>query len=177
MGVFGYLGDLIVVNPADRYGKHLVHHGEHRIKKLLEAGNEWAWGFIKKMDKLKHKAYRQAMNKLRGSHDPEKDRLELAYFAEKNKLDFLSKLIATPKEVLIMEQKPLITTDKPMIQQHEETFLHGLVKQIYIMFSNEQYEKIMPKIEKIMEEFKTENHTDMFSKLVDNQIKAMKKKK
>jgi len=35
---YGYLGDLIVVNPADKKGKNFVHHGEHRIKKLIEEG-------------------------------------------------------------------------------------------------------------------------------------------
>ncbi len=169
MGTFGYLGDLIVVNPKDSVGKQLVHHGEHRIRKLLQAGNQWAWGFIKKMTLLEHKAYRQAMNLLHGSHDPAKQRAELEYFAKKNKLEFLSQLIAQPKEQLILAQEvPLdITTDAPMIDHHEDTFLHGNIKQLYFMFSNEQFEKIMPKVEKMMKDFKVDNHTDMFVKLTD----------
>lgn len=169
MGAFGYLGDLIVVNPADKSGKQFVHHGEHRIKKLLQAGNDWAWGFIKKMTMLEHKAYRQVMNKLHGSHDPEKDRAELEFFAKKNKLEFLSQLIAQPKEQLIlMQEAPLaITEDPAMIDHHHDTFLHGNIKQLYFMFANEQYEKIMPRIETIMKDFQVDNHTDMFVKLVD----------
>ncbi len=177
MGTFGYLGDLIVVNPKDKAGKQLVHHGEHRIKKLIQAGNDWAWGFIKKMSLLQHKAYRQAMNKLHGSHDPVKDRAELEYFAKQNKLGFLSELIAMPKEQLIIAQEvPLnITTDAPMIAHHEDTFLHANIKQLYFMFSNKQFEKIMPKVDKLMKEFDTDNHTDMFISLVDSHFKQKKK--
>ncbi|MEK0347053.1 MAG: hypothetical protein QQN44_01830 [Nitrosopumilus sp.] len=177
MGHFGYLGDLIVVAPKDKLGKQLVHHGEHRIRKLIQAGNAWAWGFAKKMSLLEHKAYRQAMNKLGGSHDPEKDRAELEYFAKKHKLEFLSQLIAQPKEQLLIAQEiPLaITTDTPMIAHHEDTFLHGNIKQLYFMFSNQQYEQIMPKVEKLMKEFGVDNHTDMFVKLVDFYFKHQKK--
>jgi len=177
MGYFGYLGDLIVVQPKDKSGKQLVHHGEHRIRKLMEAGNKWAWGFVKKMSLLQHKAYRQAMNKLHGSHDPEKDRAELEYFAKQHKLDLLSQLIAQPKEqLLILTEVPItIKEDPAMIAHHEDTFLHGNIKQLYFMFSNEQYEKIMPRITKVLKMMGVDNHTDMFVKLVDFYFKHQKK--
>ena len=176
MGHFGYLGDLIVVNTKDGKGKHLVHHGEHRIKKLIEAGNEWAWGFIKKMSPTDHKLYRQGMNILHGQHDPEKQRAELEFFAKKNKLEFLSQLIATPKEQLILaKEEPLaITRDPAMIDHHHDTFLHGNIKQLYFMFSNEQYEKIMVKVNAMCQDFKVDNHTDMFVKLTDFYFKHRK---
>jgi len=165
---FGYLGDLIVVNPPDKNGKQLVHHGEHRIKKLLEAGNDWAWGFIKKMNLLQHKAYRQAMNKVRGSHDPEKDRAELEYFAKQNKLEFISQLIATPKEVLLLSLKPppVVSVDPAMIQHHEDTFLMGNLKQLHFIFDNKGFERIMKKIDQMNKDFKTDNNTAMFERLV-----------
>jgi len=174
---FGYLGDLIVVNTPDKKGKNLVHHGEHRIKKLIEEGVEKAYGFIEKMSKFQHKVYRQVMNKLHGTHDPVKDRLELEYFAKQNKLSFLSELIAQPVEQLILEQEttPIINTDKSMIEHHEDTFLHGKLKQLHFIFDNEGFAKIMPKIDMIMKDFKTDNHTDCFIKLVDFYFKHKKK--
>lgn len=175
MTEFGYLGDLIVVNPADKKKKHFVHHGEHRIRKLIEAGNIWAWGFIKKMTLLQHKAFRQAMNKLHGSHDPAKDRLELAFFAKENKLEFLSQLIAQPKEQLIMEEKPVMTIDKDMLSHKENKYLEGNIKQIHLIFSNDQFKKIMPLVEKLRLEFKVKNNTDMFVKLVTHYFKNKKK--
>jgi len=166
---FGYLGDLIVVNPPGKNGKQLVHHGEHRIKKLLETGNTWAWGFIKKMNLLQHKAYRQAMNKVRGSHDPEKDRAELEYFAKQNKIEFISQLIATPKEVILLALKtPLIvSTDASPIGHYEDTFLLGNLKQLHFIFDNKGFEEIMKKIAIMNEDFETDNHTAMFEKLVE----------
>ncbi len=174
---FGYLGDLIVVNPKDQKGNYYVHHGEHRIKKLLEAGNEWAWGFIKKMTELQHKAYRQAMNKLRGSHDPEKDRVELAYFVKQNKLEFLSQLIAQPKEVLLLTQEvaPIITIDKEIVAHHKDTFLRGNLKQLHFIFNNEEFMAIMKKIDVMCKDFKTDNHTEMFKKLTAYYFKHRKK--
>jgi hypothetical protein len=165
-----YLGDLVVVSVKDKNGKQLVHHGEHRIKKLLKAGNQWAWGYAKKFTLLDHKAFRQTMNLLHGIHDPEKQRAELQIFAAKNKLDFLEQLTAHPKEEFILATETplnLTTTDAPMIDHHEDTFLHGNIKQLYFMFTNEQFEVIMPKVDSIMKDFDTDNHTDMFVKLVD----------
>ncbi len=175
---FGYLGDLIVVDPPNKNGKHLVHHGEHRIKKMILEGVEKAWGFIEKMSKFQHKAYRQAMNKLHGTHDPVKDRAELEYFAKQNKLPFLAELIAQPVEQLILEQEitPIVSQDAPMIEHHEDTFLHGKLKQLHFIFDNEGFAKIMPQIEAIMKDFKTDNHTDMFVKLVAFYFKNKKKK-
>jgi len=174
---YGYLGDLIVVNPADKKGKNFVHHGEHRIKKLIEEGVTKAWGFIVKMNKLQHKAYRQAMNKLHGSHDPAKDKLELEYFAKQNKLEFLSSLIAQPTEQLMILQEPVLIERKEDVDariHHEDTFLHGNIKQIYLMFSNAEYEKVMLKIEKAMKISKTENHTEMFITTLNFYLKGKK---
>lgn len=166
---FTYLGDLVVVNTPDKTGKQLVHHGEHRIKKLIKAGNQWAWGFSKKMSVFEHKAYRQGMNLLHGIHDPEKQRAELEFFAKQNKLEFLSQLIAQPKEQLILQQEaPLnITQDPAMIDHHHDTFLHGNIKQMYFMFGNEQFEEVMAKVVILMKDFGVDNHTDMFVRLID----------
>ena len=166
---FGVIGDLVVVNTPDDKGKQLVHHGEHRIKKMMAAGNEWCWGFEKFMDEMEHRLFRQTMNKLRGSHDLEKDRAELAFFAEENKLDFLAKFIAQPAELLIVEQEvpAQITTDESPIAHHEDTFLHNNIKQIYIMFTNEQFEEIMAKIEIMHKDLGIDNNTDLFIKLTD----------
>jgi len=178
MRKWDYIGDLIVVDPPDKNGKQLIHHGEHKVKELLKAGNKWAWGFIKKMNKLEHKAFRQTMNLLHGQHDPEKQRAELQYFAEKNKLDFLSELIAMPKEQLLIETEtaPVVTEDPPMIDHHEDTFLNGMLKQFHFVFKNDEFEKIMKKVDIINKDFKTDNNTDMFTKLVDWYMKHRKKK-
>lgn len=171
---FGYLGDLIVVEPKNKKGKHFVHHGEHRIKKLMDEGVTKAWGFVQKMNALQHRAYRQAMNKLKGTHDPEKDKIELAFFAKQHKLEFLSSLIAQPKEQLIIEEKPEITVDKPMIEHYHDTFLDGNLKQIHLIFKNADYEKFLPKAQTVMKKLNVDNHTDMVVKLVTNFIKDKK---
>lgn len=179
---FGYLGDLIVVEPLNKNKKHFVHHGEHRIKKLIDAGNTWAWGFIEKMTTLQHKAYRQTMNKLSGSHDLRKDKKELEFFAKNNKLSFLASLIAQPKEMLILEQESLpIKEDTSMIlsrnnnkKNKKKTISNTSKKRISIAFSDEQYPKIMLKIKKIKSQMKINSDTDLFIKLVNNYLKIKK---
>lgn len=177
MKEFGYIGDMIIVAPKDKKGKQLIHHGEHRVRQLLSSGNEWVWGYVKKLSLLQHKALRQAMNKTHGEHDPVKDAKEIQFFIEKGKLEFLSSLIAQPTEQLMIAQESsvAVTVDTEMTGHHEDTFLHGKLKQLHFIFSNEEFEKIMPKIEAMMKDFKTDNHTDMFVKLVAEYFKNKQK--
>ena len=53
------------------------------------------------------------------------------------------------------------------MQHHEDTYLHGNIKQIMIYFDNAEFEKIMPKIERIMEVEEVTTHTDVFYKLLE----------
>lgn len=163
---FGFLSP-VVVAPTDSKGKQLIHHGEHRCRRLMEAGNTWVWGYAKKLSAADHKLLRQGMNKTHGEHTPEKDAVEIGWFQKKGMLEMLSKLTGQPKELLELNQETvLVTQDKEMIQHHKETFLEGNLKQLYFVFSNEQYEKLMPRIDKIIKHSKVDNNTDMFLGLV-----------
>lgn len=174
---FGFL-EPIIVAPLDKKGKQLIHHGEHRVKRLMEAGNTWAWGIVKKLTSTEHRLLRQGMNKLRGTHDPEMDAEEYRVIQKSGQLEILATLIAQPVEQLLVEKDlVLVTKDKEMIQHHRDTFLEGNLKQLYFIFDNKTYEKLMPRIEKIVSYMKVDNNTDMFMKLVDSYEKNHLKKK
>lgn len=165
---FGFLEN-IIVQPKDSTGKQLIHHGEHRIKRLIEAGNEWAWGVEKNLTKSEHRLLRQGMNKLHGTHDAEMDAAEYKMLQNEGKLKMLSILIAQPVEQLLVEKDLIpVTKDQEMMQHHKDTFLEGTLKQLYFIFDNASYENIMPRLEKITEHTKVTNNTDLFIKLVEN---------
>lgn len=176
-GRFGFLAPIIVA-PKDKKGKQLIHHGEHRVKRLLLAGNEWVWGYVLKLTNLEHRMLRQGMNKTHGEHNPEKDAKEIAFIQNKGMLTIFAKLIGQKEELLEVNQEVvLVTKDKEMLQHHHDTFLEGNLKQFHFIFTNDQYEKLMPRVEKIIQHMQVDNNTDMFYKLVETYENTYLKKK
>ena len=171
---FGFLEN-IIVSPKDKKGKQLIHHGEHRVKGLMKAGNEWAWGVVKDLSEAEHRLLRQGMNKLHGTHDADKDAIEYQALQKSGELEMLSILIAQPVEQLMVEKSLVdVTQDKEMIQHHKDTFLQGTLKQLYFIFDNEQYEELMPRIEAIIKKMKVDTNTEMFLELVSSYEKLHK---
>lgn len=165
---FGFLEN-IIVQPKDDKGKQLIHHGEHRVKRLMKAGNEWAWGVVKELSEAEHRLLRQGMNKLHGTHDAKMDTLEYQELEKQGMLDVLSLIIAQPKEQLMVEKDMVpLEKDPPMLAHHKDTFEHGNLKQLYFIFDNKGYEEIMARLERIIKDMKVDNNTDMFIKLVDS---------
>ena len=108
------------------------------------------------------------MNKTHGEHEATKDALEIAAIQNKGMLSLFSKLIGQPEELLEVNQEVILATkDADMMDYRKNNFLEGNLKQLYFMFDNKQYEKIMPRIEKIMAHLKVDNNTDMFVGLLD----------
>ncbi len=165
---FGFLEN-IIVQPKNENGRRFVHHGEHRMKRLMAAGNTWAWGVERDLTSEQHRLLRQGMNKLHGTHDAEMDAKEFQVLQNAGQLEQLSILIAQPIEQLMVEKEiPAITKDKEMLAHHEDTFLHGNMKSLHFLFDNEGYENIMPRLEVIIKHMKVDNNTDMFVSLVTN---------
>lgn len=157
----------IIVQPKDDKGMQLIHHGEHRIKRLMNAGNEWAWGVERDLTPEQHRLLRQGMNKLHGTHDPKKDAKEFEILQKAGQLKMLSVLIAQPVEQLMVEKEIVpVTQDKEMLEHHENTFLHGNMKSLHFLFDNDGYENIMPRLEKIIKQMKVESNTELFVNLV-----------
>lgn len=166
MKKFGFLAPIIV--STKKSGRYSMVDGEHRAKKYQEYGKTHIMGYALNLSKVDKKILRQVMNKLRGTHDPEKDAMEYQFIESKNKLEMLASLIAQPAEQLVIESPSVeISKDKEMIQHHEDTFLHGNLKQLYFVFTNDQYEELMPRIDKIREHCGVDNNTDMFMKMVE----------
>lgn len=163
---FGFLEN-IIVSTKDKQGKQMIHHGEHRTRRLMEAGNTWAWGIVKKLSLVEHRLLRQGMNKLHGTHDAAMDSAEYQYLQQQGQLEMLSVLIAQPVEQLMVEKEMVnVTKDPLMVKHHEETFLEGNLKQLYFIFDNKGYELMMARLDKIIAHMKVDNNTDMFEGLV-----------
>jgi hypothetical protein len=57
--------------------------------------------------------------------------------------------------------------DSNPVGRHAETYLHGNVKQLALIFNNEEFVEVMNKVKPIMEHANIKDHTDLFIKLVD----------
>lgn len=61
--------------------------------------------------------------------------------------------------------------DKDGLTESMETYLTGNVKQITMHFSNEEYEALLPRLDKIMDATGAKSHTEVFLKLLDEHEK------
>lgn len=59
-----------------------------------------------------------------------------------------------------------ILIDKNNMNDTMESYLDGNVKQIVLYFNNEQFQDVIPRMEKLMEDFGVDNHTDAFLELL-----------
>ena len=174
------LYDTILVGKPDKNGMYTVRNGNHRIQKLQDSTLDgktkiWAFPFTgKEVDLI---LLRQSLNKTHGQHDPEKDILEYSLIEKYNKMNLLSQLLAQPQEQLVIPPREEINVDTDPTGHYEDTFLHGNVKQLYFVFSNEQFQEVMPRIDKIMKKNNLDNHTDMFLLLLKSYEKNNSKKK
>ena len=164
MDKYGYLAPVIL----DK--KYKVVDGEHRVKIYERLGKKTIPAYVIDVDRYDQKILRQVMNKLRGEHDILKDSKEFNILDKANRLDELAQFLAKDeKDFLRMTDEPTKDDefDANPMDHHKDHYLHGNIKQIMIYFDNEEFEKIMPKIEKIMEVEEVTTHTDVFYKLLE----------
>lgn len=163
----GFLNPVILQKP-NKEGKYVVVDGEHRVKEYMASEQKTIQAFVVDYDVTTRKLARQEQNMLHGQHDPKKQGLEIQFLMGKKKLDMLSLMVAQPQAQLIIQKESVIVTkDTQMIAHREDSFLHGNLKQLYFIFDNEQYEKLMPRLERIKNHAVIDNNTDMFIALVD----------
>ncbi len=68
---------------------------------------------------------------------------------------------------LYMPKLQDISIDIDPSDQKMESYLHGNIKQITLVFSNEEFEKVMARLEKASEELKTGSNTETLIALLD----------
>ena len=86
---FGFL-EPIIVGPK-KNGKHIVYNGNHRLKTLQESGNKTVPAYIIKRPEHELKLIRQITNKLHGTHDKVKDKIELNLILKNETADSVAK--------------------------------------------------------------------------------------
>jgi ParB-like chromosome segregation protein Spo0J len=92
----------IYVAPKDNKGKYKIADGEHRLKVLQEFGQTKIPCKVIPILKTEEyrRLFRQVKNKLRGTHEPQKDLNEIIYLMNAGKLKDLATLIAKPEDSL-----------------------------------------------------------------------------
>lgn len=64
-----------------------------------------------------------------------------------------------------------IEVDKSDLSQTMDSYLEGNIKQIVLFFSAEEFDTIIPRMEKLMVEFGVQNHTEAFLKILEEHEK------
>ncbi len=168
---FGNLAPVILSEPSKK-GEYTVIDGEHRVRVYIDKGIKKIPAHVINASRIDKKILRQVMNKLRGQHDPAKDEEEFLKINNGNGLELLSKLLGEPKEQFLLTQSESSVDPNPL-GHHEDTFLTGNLKQLFLMFNNEEYENLMPRLDTIKQQMGVTDNTEMFMRLVqfyeDNQ--------
>lgn len=165
MTKYGYLDPVILQKTTS--GRYSVIDGEHRVKTYLSMHKADIPCYVLDVNETDKKILRQTMNKLRGTHDPVKDLAEFNFIEQQNQLDTLAELIATPKELLLTEMDDHeVEVDPSVLPDKMNAYLFGNIKQLHLLFSNDEYEDIIPRLEKIIEAKGLKTHTEVFMELL-----------
>tara|TARA_R110002167_G_scaffold190144_2_gene392426 strand:+ start:156 stop:785 length:630 start_codon:yes stop_codon:yes gene_type:complete len=161
MEKYGFLAPVILNKNLE------VIDGEHRVTVYKELKKETIPAYVLDIDTIDKKILRQLMNKLRGEHDPFKDKEEFKMIHEAGRLNDFTNLLAvniTDFDKVINPPINNYDEDRESEATHKtaENYLTGTIKQMILYFSNEDYEKFIPKFNKYMEQLNIDNHTDMF---------------
>jgi hypothetical protein len=156
---FGFLAPVILNKKLE------VIDGEHRVTVYKELKKETIPAYVIDVDTIDKKILRQLMNKLRGEHDPFKDKEEFKMIHEAGRLNDFTNLLAVNITDFDKVINPPMDTDEnresEKVEISQENYLNGTIKQMILFFSNEDYEKIMPKFDKHMKALNIDNHTDL----------------
>jgi len=159
---FGYLQP-VIIDQND-----VIVDGEHRFL-IMKAQGETNIPVVRVevQNDIERRIIRQAMNKLRGEHQLDKDVAELELIMQNDAARLESLLGINESELETMralmgnaDSPNLITKDPSPLESRLNTYLHGTVRQITLYFTPEQYEEVLTKFEKIMAENKLESNTD-----------------
>jgi len=63
-------------------------------------------------------------------------------------------------------------TDTDTLNESMESYLAGNIKQVVLYFSSEEFEEIVPRLDKVMDKEKVASHTEAFLKLLDHYEKS-----
>lgn len=162
MNKFGYLAPVILDKDFT------VVDGQHRVKVYQELNKDEIPAYVIDIDTIDKKILRQLMNKLKGQHDPQKDKLEFQLIREAEKLKDLSDLIAVNYESLenmFKEENERLERNSDRYDVSKDYYINGVVKQLVIFLENDVFEELMPKLDYYMSQLNIDNHTDMFMEM------------
>ena len=67
----------------------------------------------------------------------------------------------------LLPKAPDIQMDNDMLAKSMDSYIGGNIKQIVLFFKNEEFDGICARLDKVMDHFKVESHTEAFLKLIE----------
>lgn len=166
-----------------------VADGYHRVIAYQQLGLPTIPAILVRFDNdNERKLCRQVMNKLHGTHDPDKDIAELQLLMDYDRKQMEELLSIDTSymqdlERINREQQqnflstvtgPKVTTEDAVQQGQDvdpemykrDTFLHGNIKQITLFFNNDEFTQIYPRVQNAMLDMNISNQTELFIELL-----------
>lgn len=162
----------VVLNGPTKAGRYKCVDGQWRVITYRKFGRKKIPAFVVNVDKADRKILQQILNKFGGTHDPTKDNQVFVYLQNQNRLEILSEYLGERIIPVELKDDESVLQDRSVddniMRDREETFLQGTIKQIYLFYSNEEYEKVIEKFKELMVDFGVDNHTLVVNKLIEH---------
>lgn len=154
---------------------NVIVDGEHRFLIYKQLGQTHIPALrVNVRDENHRRLIRQSMNKLHGTHDLAMDLAELKHILDtgtESDAELLKSMLAITDNTLKDMEKALAAGTSKIVGidpdpkgGYVDSYLHGNIKQITLYFKNEDYEAVMPRLQKVMEAEQLEDHTALFMK-------------
>jgi len=155
---FGLVDPIIANSHEGR--ENIIVGGHMRWRVAKELGFEDVPVFYVDLDEEREKELNIRLNKNLGEWNWDT-------LANNFDNDFLKGIGFTPGELGEVSMGPEREMDKDDLQDSLDSYLGGNIKQIVLYFSKEDFDKIIPRLDAIMQAEAVESHTEAILKTID----------
>ena len=160
----------------------VIADGYHRYKAAIDLGMEKIPIIKLDMDEVSRRTLRQVMNKLRGTHDFEKDVDEFKWLQENDEdfniasllpdhdFDFLytmDEADAIQGDDMDQERRGTLTKAEADSLETLDGFAQGEIRHITLYYNNQQYIKAIAQISRLLGQLKIDTPTQLMQYLMD----------
>ena len=162
---FGYLVPVIL--GAQKNKRYSIIDGEHRVRAYIARGEREIPAYVIDVTRVEKKILRQVMNKLSGTHDPEKDVSEYSKINTAGKMEELSNFLARDGDELILEAEE----GAGLQLEREELKMPQGHTNITLVFGQNEFDGINKRMNYLKKKWHIDDNTAFFIRLME-EVKA-----
>lgn len=151
---------------------NIVLGGNMRLRAFKELGiTEVMCGIVETKDPGEMLKYALSDNDNAGTTDELKLQEVYALYPIDTQLYKIQAVSLRPLESIINPPDPMVgaeAVDRSELDEDLNQYLNGSVRQIVLYFDKDQFEDVVARLDKLNAELKTQNHTELFLKLLES---------